>query len=92
MAEIDDLNAKVDQLNTAVGSFDGVLQSAVTAIQTEISQLAGMAQSATDLAALKAAVAATTDKLTPAVEGISNASATLQTQIDALAADDTPTA
>ena len=91
MAEIDDLNQKLDDQAAALSAFNETLQAGVAAIQTEIAQLAAAVGSATDLATLKAQVVAATDRVTSATNGISNASETLQAQIDALSADDPQT-
>jgi len=88
MAEIDDLNAKLDAQATAITDFNSTLQNAVAAITTEIQQLAAAVQSATDLAALKTAVTTAAGRVQTATDGISAAGATLQGQVDALKADD----
>ena len=91
MAEIDDLNAKLDAQAQAISDFNTTLQNAVAAITTEIQQLAAAVQSATDLAALKVQVTAAAGRVQTATDGIGAAGVTLQGQIDALEADD-PTA
>ena len=88
MAEIDDLNEKLDAQGTAVIDFNTTLGNAVAAIVKEIQQLAASVQSATDLAALKAKVAAAVPRVTGFTDSITAAQTTLQSQIDALAADD----
>jgi len=90
MAEIDDLQAALDAQGQAITTFTTTLDAGVAAINTEIAQLAAAVQSATDLAALKTAVTAATGRVTSATGSISTASATLQSEIDALNADDTP--
>ena len=90
MAEIDDLQAALDAQGQAITDFTTTLDAGVAAINTEIAQLAAAVQSATDLAALKTAVTAATGRVTSATGSISTASATLQSEIDALNADDTP--
>jgi outer membrane murein-binding lipoprotein Lpp len=91
MAEIDDLNQKLDEQSAAISAFTDTLNTGVTAIQTEIQQLAAAVQSATDLATLKAQVTQAAGRVSTATDGISAASQTLQTQIDALNADDPAT-
>lgn len=88
MAEIDDLQAALDGQSTAIGTFTTTLDSAVAAIVHEMEQLAAAVQSATDLAALKAAVGAVVPRVTGFTDSVTAASATLQAQVDALASDD----
>jgi len=88
MAEIDDLNQKLDDITAAVSGFQDTLQTGVTAIQTEIQQLAEAVGSATDLATLKSQVAQAAQRVTPLVDSINTANQSLKDQITALNADD----
>ncbi len=90
MAEIDELNAKLDAQATAITDFNTTLQTATTAIATEIQQLADAIQSATDLETLKAQVTAAAGRVSANNDAISAAGATLQAQVVVLGADDPP--